>query len=488
MHKPLTEDLLRSSDTDPVADGEEIVLLDERGHLTPEASAFPGELGVYQRAVVDRHLELCDLCANQVTSLARARQRLVNQQPRLLIPAGLGRLGRQVALRSLPLAEAALQQQRTAAAAGTPKKTKGRRWAIPPALLIVLLMGMAATLVVAAMALALSGCKKNEPDAGPLKVTLSQPTELTRVAGLATAAAMARDGRLAVGAEDGRIRVLPADLNDEPKLLAGHPGEAVSALAFAGEDRLVSAAGKGAMVWALSSLKPGNQLKGPQPITALTVEPAGKIAYFGTDQGHVMRWDLSVSKATPVVRFPCGATGVPPARMQLPPAKRCRFGTYHQTPDGQHACLYPVSVLLSRGGHLFRACREGTLASRDMSGEKTAWFTAGHLSLITSMPPDLLLLGQVEGDLNIYQPADNKLVRVLDAPAKKTLAGAATDKLLAVAQEGVLLIWSRPGKVPAARVQTPPGVIWIHLTDTRLRYLVRDGRVISHGITTSKRQ
>ena len=490
MNKLLTEDLLRTSDTDPVADGEEILLLDERGHLTPEAAAFPGELGVYQRAVVDRHLELCDQCAHQVTALARIRRRLVKQQPRQLIPTGLRRMGRQVALRSLPLAEASLKRQRDAAAQTMEDKAPVQRkgWTVPPALFIALLMGMAATLVVAALALALSGCSKKEPSPGPLEVTLAAPTELTRVEGVATAAALGPDGRLAVGAMDGRLRLLPADLNDKPKLMAGHPGHAVSALAFAAKgEQLVSVAGKGAAVWDLTSLKQVNQIEGPQGITALAVVPPGKVAYFGTDQGHVMHWDLAVSVAKPVERFPCGATAVPPARMQMPPSKRCRFGTYFRSPDGQHACLYPVSALLARGKRLFRACREGTLANRELPGEKTAWFTSGHLSLMMPMPPDLLLLGRAEGQLNVYEPGQNKLVRTLAAPAKKPLAGAATDKLLVVAMEGELLIWSRPGKAHAARLKTPPGVLWVHLTNERLRYLAKDGRIISHGITTRKR-
>ena len=342
MNKVLTEDLLRSSDTDPVADGEEVPLLDEWGHLTHEAAAFPGELGVYQRAVVDRHLGLCDQCAHQAAALARVRHRLMQQQPRPLIPTGLRRLGRQVALRSLPLAEAALKRQRDAAAQALEQSAPAQRkgWTVPPALFIALLIGMAATLVVAAMALALSGCSKKEVDRGPLEVAVAAPTELTRVQGVATAAMLAPDGRLAVGAKDGRIRLLPADLNDKPKLIPGHPDQAVTALAFAAKGKqLVSVAGKEGTVWDTASLKQINQLKGPQSITTLAIDPSGKVAYFGTDQGHVMRWDLSISSAEPMARFPCGAAVVPPARMQLPPAKRCRFGTYFKSPDGQHACL-----------------------------------------------------------------------------------------------------------------------------------------------------
>ena len=485
----ITEDLLSSSKSDPVAHGEEVLLLDETGHLTQEAAAFPGELGVYQRAVVERHMERCDVCAHTVAALARTRQRLTRQQPHTVIPVGLGRLGRQVANRSLPLAEAALHQRRVVAAAEAALALRRRRWRVPPTLLIALMAGMAATLVVAAMALALSGCSKKAPEQGPLKVSLAAPVELTRVKGVATSAARASDGRLAVGAEDGRLRVLAADLRAGILELEGHPGEAVAALAFAGGgELLVSVAGKEGAVWDLRRKVRIRDLKGPQPITALAVGPEGKEAFFGTDQGHVMRWDLSTSKAVPIPRFPCGATGVPPARMQLPPASRCRYGTYFQTPEGQHACLYPVTLLVVREGKLFRACREGTLASRGLAGGELTWFTAGHLSLLTPMPPDLMLQGKVEGQLNVYSSGQNKLLRALAAPMKKPLAAAATARLLAVAQEGgQILVWSRPGKAPAATVQGPPGVIWLHLSDGELRYLARDGRVISHKIELEKR-
>jgi len=484
----ITEDLLSSSKADPVAHGEEVLLLDEAGHLTLEAAAFPGELGVYQRAVVERHMELCDVCAHQVADLARARQRLTRQQPHTVLPAGLERLGHQVAMRSLPLAEAALQQRRMAAATEASMARRRRRWRVPPGLLIALMVGMAATLVVAALALSLSGCSKKKPEAGPLKISLAAPVELTRVGGVATAVARAVDGRLAVGAEDGKIRLLAADLKGDPLELKGHPGESIAALAFAGAGKqLVSAAGKEGAVWDLAKKARLRDLRGPQPITTLAVGPKGEEAFFGTDQGHVMRWDLSTSKAKHMPRFPCGATGVPPARMQLKPSKRCRFGTYFQADDGQHACLYPVSLLVVHGTRLFRACREGTFATREIAGGESAWFRAGHLSLLTPMPPDLMLQGRAEGELNVYSPGKNKLARTLAAPKKKPLAAAATDKLLAVAQEGgQILVWSRPGKTPAASVKSAPAVVWMHLSDSELRYLARDGRMISHKVSTSR--
>ncbi len=475
------EDLLRSSNRDPIADGEEVPLLDERGHLTPEAIAFPEEMGVYQRAVVDRHLEICDLCTQQAMTLARARNELISARPAMYLPAGLSTLGRQVARRSLAMA----RDSAPAPQILPPQQKEARRfWTPSPALAITLLAGLTVALLVAVAALLLGGCNK-KGDALPLTVKVSAAVEEARAPGEATAAALSPEGTLAVGLEDGGIVLLSQ--NGEGK---GKPPKpefrmdgAIRALAFAATSaRLVSAAGKAVVLWDVPSKKQLKDVTGPQEVTALTVDPNHETAYFGTDQGHVMRWELSKRGAEAMAGFPCGATGIAPARMQLPPSRRCKFGTYFHSPDGQHACLYPVNWLLVRDGRIYRACREGTFASKKVGGKKTAWFTSGHLSMLTFMPPDRLLLGRKEGKLNVYSTKENKLLSTLTAPTLEPLAGDATEKLLAVAQGGEVRIWTLPAKDPAATIKVPPGLVWLQLTGQRLRYLARDGRVISHKI------
>ena len=445
------EDLVASSDLDPVAGGEEIRLLDGEGHVTPEAAAFTDELGVYQRAVVDRHVAACPACARQAADLARARQVLAESRPPLAIPAGLDLVGRQIAVRSLKLA----RREADPPAVPAPDAPALDPWWRPsPALTLAMLAGLGAALLVGLIGLLLGGCKSNKPEPGPRTVQVGAPKELARTPGKATAAHMSGAGILAVGLESGGVERIPTggDTAKAPLSPSMTMDAPVAALVHAGE-RLLVAADKSVVLW--DPVK-GARLKdvtGPQQITALAVDGKGKVAFFGTDQGHVLSWDLARRGAEAVAGFPCGATGIAPARLQLPPSKRCKFGTYFQSPDGQHACLYPVSHLLVQGDRLLRACREGTLAARELSAGKNAgWFTAGHLAALAHLPPDRLLLARQEGQLNIYSPGDNKLIHALVAPAVPPLAAAASEHLLVVFQGAEARIWSRPGRKPAATV------------------------------------
>ena len=80
---------------------DELRVLDGKGCLTLEVLCFSDELSPDQRAVVERHVRSCTICAQQQTSLAKATERLRRARPRLPVPTELKLLARQLALRSL---------------------------------------------------------------------------------------------------------------------------------------------------------------------------------------------------------------------------------------------------------------------------------------------------------------------------------------------------------------------------------------------------
>ena len=82
-------------------ESKEIVLLDDKGCLTPEALCFADQLSPQQRAVVERHTHSCNYCAQQQTDMARISGRMQGIRPRVPLPNELKTLARQTILRSL---------------------------------------------------------------------------------------------------------------------------------------------------------------------------------------------------------------------------------------------------------------------------------------------------------------------------------------------------------------------------------------------------
>jgi hypothetical protein len=94
--------------------GGELRVLDGQGCLTPEVLCFVDELTAEQRAVVQRHVRSCLVCAQQQASLARVEQRARRAPPRVVVPGDARLLVRQallhgVAVRRKRLASAHLR-------------------------------------------------------------------------------------------------------------------------------------------------------------------------------------------------------------------------------------------------------------------------------------------------------------------------------------------------------------------------------------------
>jgi hypothetical protein len=137
-----------------VEQGEDVRVLDGQGCLTPEGMCFIEQLGLHQQGAVERHLQSCPVCAQQVTTLARTAAAFEQARPLVPVPAEIRLLSRQVALRSpVLLAVAANQAERRLRA----RRGRGgrRAWYQSPVLLISLLAGMAAATAAAMLVLLL---------------------------------------------------------------------------------------------------------------------------------------------------------------------------------------------------------------------------------------------------------------------------------------------------------------------------------------------
>jgi hypothetical protein len=139
---------------------DEVRILDSRGCLTLEAMCFTDQLGPDQRAVVERHIRTCGVCAQQQTELARATERMRSARPRVPVPAEVKMLARQVALKGLAL------RARTARQSSPPRKHRstariralGRhkpKWYRSRTFWAAAMMGMAAAVVLTLLVLVL---------------------------------------------------------------------------------------------------------------------------------------------------------------------------------------------------------------------------------------------------------------------------------------------------------------------------------------------
>lgn len=99
----------------------ELRILDDRGCLTAEAAVLADQLLPDQRAVVERHVRGCTVCAQQHTALARATERFRRARPRLQLPAEVRQIARQIALRGLTV-----RRPRPAATTARLRAVKGR--------------------------------------------------------------------------------------------------------------------------------------------------------------------------------------------------------------------------------------------------------------------------------------------------------------------------------------------------------------------------
>lgn len=91
-------------------DGKQLPVLDQRGCLTMEAMCFTDQLGLHHQAVVERHVQRCMVCAQQLSGLAAVANSVHRARPRLPIPPEIKLLSRQLALRSAAQTEPAARR------------------------------------------------------------------------------------------------------------------------------------------------------------------------------------------------------------------------------------------------------------------------------------------------------------------------------------------------------------------------------------------
>lgn len=140
----------------PAEEDEEIRILDDRGCLTLEAMCFTNQLQSEQRAVVERHVRSCVVCAQQQMDLAAVTERVRGARPRVPVPVEAKALARQVALRSLSVRRSLREgrrrrptaQLRAVSRRPTPWYRSGVFWA-------AMLIGLATAFTAAVIALLL---------------------------------------------------------------------------------------------------------------------------------------------------------------------------------------------------------------------------------------------------------------------------------------------------------------------------------------------
>ena len=83
------------------AERDEVKVLNDHGCLTLEAMCFTTQLQTEHRAVVERHVRSCAVCAQQQTDLAKVTERVRSARPRVPVPVEAKTLARQVVMRIL---------------------------------------------------------------------------------------------------------------------------------------------------------------------------------------------------------------------------------------------------------------------------------------------------------------------------------------------------------------------------------------------------
>jgi hypothetical protein len=262
----------------------------------------------------------------------------------------------------------------------------------------------------------------------------------------------------------------------------------VVALAFSSTgERLLSAGGRTAAFWDLTSTTLSRRVSGPQVLTVGDLAEDNRTAYFGTDHGSMLRWDTDQSTAQPLPDLACPALALPAPRLQLAENRRCPFGRYVETDAGLRACLYPVTALSLHRGLLARACREGALHLRDLGTGRQRGLSAGYLRTLTPVEPGHLLFGRGEGELRLYDPQSGKVVRELQ-PSGAPDAAASMGDLIAVAQRGAIRVWAGPAAQAAAAVAAPRRAVWLGWQGSPLEIwsLSEDGNLAASRLTVQR--
>lgn len=332
---------------------------------------------------------------------------------------------------------------------------------------------------------ALSGCPRREPP--PPRVTLGAARTLADFR-TAVTAGDSRGSTFVVGTALGHVLVRGPDGREEALGEPAAHDAPVVALALGIKERwLVSAGGRSIAVWRVDRRGLVRRVAGPQAITAAVLAPDGATAYFGTGQGHLLRWRLGQPSAEPLPQLACASSKVTPAQLRLPESRRCAFGTYVEPPQGGAICAYPITVLALRGGQLAAACREGTVSFNELPARdkettgRRSFYLAGYLRTVTPVGAELMLLGRGEGELRLYDVPSGKVVRELHPPGAPD-AAAADGEIIAVAHGNLLHLWHAAHSAAIASLPLPRRAVWLSLSSTELRLLLDDGRFIAHDL------
>jgi hypothetical protein len=359
-----------------------------------------------------------------------------------------------------------------------------------------------------ALLVLLAGCPST-PEVPPPRVTLGPAVVRFSLGQRASAGRTApAAGLLAVGLPSGAIVLArPSSPPPAPPLerleldAAGHPVHEgpVVALAFSESGRrLLSIGGRTAAFWDVEARRLIRHVRGPQLLTAGELEPDGTVAYFATEQGHVLRWRTTLRGADSVRGFACSAFSVDPVRRGLPEARRCPYGTYVEPREGPaHAfCTYPVTVLELVGRTLLRSCREGNTAILDLATQKTSWHMTGHVVASVPVAPGKLeeaVFATGDGELKVYSFAGSNVVRTLGTRGAVAAAGGAAG-LVVFAQGGELRVFSPAHEAPVATRRLPARAVWLDLVPAPsaagkgalvLELLLEDGRFLTYPVAVA---
>ena len=337
--------------------------------------------------------------------------------------------------------------------------------------------------------LLLGGCRCGEQRQAAPQASSLEPPRVRLELGRRVSAADQAGQLLAAGTPEGEV-LLMSRAQDGSGLVVLRDGEgqvhdgAVTGVQLDRDGgRLLSLGGKVAAVWDTRARKLLRRVSGPQALTAGALLPDGDVVFFGTSQGHVLRWEVSSPRAAAVARFACGGTRVPPARLRLPEEQRCTYGHYVETPEGPPACLYPVTQLvLLDDRHLARVCRTGEAAVMELGSRRLTFFSPGHLAALAPVPGPggRLLLGRDDGELRLFSLAERKVIHTLE-PRGRPAAAAADGGFIAAVQGRTLRLWRAGEPRPAARVELPGPAVWIRLASREVDALLADGRLVTVG-------
>jgi len=280
--------------------------------------------------------------------------------------------------------------------------------------------------------------------------------------------------------------------SSRPAVLLRHEG-GVKALDVSDDGkRLLSAGGRTIAWWHLGRHRGrllGRHLRGPHRITTVRFSPDGESAFFGTDQGHVLRWKLVRGEAKAISALSCGARYVDVFRKGLPENERCPYGTYGENKKGNPYCAYPATHLARRGETLARACRTGTLSVSSLTGATIKHYNlSGALADLHFAGDNELLLAREDGFIARYNISTGVEFDARRKGVKEPTSACSAEKMFAIGHSKSITLWHREQQTRLGGVHLPAPAIWIELRNVTdkggiLEALLANGQRLSWPFT-----